>query len=58
MNKKQTLEHTKILLDHITEILSSLEYTDDMSDQMYDMLDAMITILTYHQQILTHTPRS
>ena len=55
IDTKETLEHTKILIDHITEILASIEYRDDTSDQMYDMLDTIITILTYHQQILTHT---
>lgn len=55
IDTQETLEHTKILIDHITEILASIEYRDDMSDQMYDMLDAIVAVLTYHQQILTHT---
>lgn len=50
----ETLEHTQELLDHITAILADLEYRQDTSDQMYDMLDTIITILAYHQQLLTH----
>ena len=55
IDTKKTLEHTKILIDHIKKILASLEYRDDTSEQLYDMLDAIVVVLTYHQKILTHT---
>jgi hypothetical protein len=50
----ETLEHTQELLDHITAILAELEYRHDTSNEMYDILDTIITILAYHQQLLTH----